>query len=128
MLPISVLFHCKGRSRRQPRQPKRIPRRRFMPRLDPLEDRTVLSTLTVTSPLDDGSSGTLRSVIASAHNNDKIVFAPSLNGDTITLDASRGQLSIAKKLDIEGPGASLLAISGNYADRVFAVNSGVSLT
>jgi hypothetical protein len=36
--------------------------------------------LTVTSALDNGSSGTLRSVIAGANNNDTIVFDTSLDG------------------------------------------------
>jgi hypothetical protein len=105
-----------------------LPRGRFVPRLESLEDRTVLSTLTVTSALDDGSSGTLRSVIAGAKKNDKIVFASNLDGDTITLAAASGQLAISKNLDIEGPGASLLAISGGNATRVFNVSTGVTLT
>jgi hypothetical protein len=71
----------------------------------------------VSSPLDNGSSGTLRAVIASAHKNDTIVFDPSLDGRTITLTPALGQLSITKNLDIEGPGASLLSISGGKASR-----------
>src|SRR5262249_39783056 len=38
----------------------------FRPRLEALEDRWMPSTLTVTSPLDDGSSSTLRAEIAAA--------------------------------------------------------------
>jgi hypothetical protein len=37
-----------------------------------LEDRRVPSTLTVTSAADNGASGTLRGIIASANNHDTI--------------------------------------------------------
>ena len=94
-------------------------RRRFRPRLEGLEDRTVLSTLTVTNALDSGA-GSLRAAIKAAGSGDTIVFAPSLNGQTITLTS--GELAISKSLDIEGPGAGLLAISGNDASRVFDVS------
>src|ERR1700687_2226424 len=56
----------------------------FRPCLECLEDRWVPSTLTVLNNLDSGA-GSLRAEIAAAHNNDKIVFAPSLDGQTITL-------------------------------------------
>jgi hypothetical protein len=104
------------------RASRRTPR--FVPRLEPLEDRTVPSTLTVSSAADDGSSGTLRAVIAAANPGDTIVFAKQLKGDTITL--IQGQLTISKNLDIEGPGADQLTISGNHASRVFEISSGVT--
>ena len=116
----------KARTRRAGRRPERLAPGRFVPRLEALEDRTVLSTLTVTSAADDGSSGTLRAVIASAHKGDTIVFDPSLDGQTITL--TQGQLAIKKSLDIEGPGASQLSISGNSASRVFAISNGPTVT
>ena len=40
-------------------------RRRFLPRVDLMEDRTLLSTLTVTNNKDSGS-GSLRALIAAA--------------------------------------------------------------
>jgi hypothetical protein len=97
-----------------------------VPALSVLEDRTVLSTLTVTSAADDGSSGTLRAVIGAAAPGDTIAFAKQLKGSTITLQ--QGQLSITKNLAIEGPGAAKLTISGGDASRVFDVTGGVSLT
>src|SRR6185436_20903526 len=53
------------------------------PRLEALEDRSLPSTLTVTSFADDGSSGTLRSAIAVANSGDTIQFANQLKGHTI---------------------------------------------
>src|SRR5215472_10990347 len=100
-------------------------RHRFRPRLEGLEERTVLSTLTVLNTLDKGA-GSLRDTITGAKSGDTIVFDPSLNGDTITLTSD--QLEINKNLDIEGPGASLLTISGNDANRVFDISGGLAVT
>src|SRR5947207_503436 len=90
--------------------------------VEALEDRYVPSTLTVTSVLDDGSTGTLRAVLSTAAQGDVITFAPTLNGQTITL--TQGQLTIAQDLTIQGPGAGLLAVSGNNASRVFNIEAG----
>src|SRR5262249_694317 len=97
-----------------------------VPRLEALEDRTVPSTLTVTSAADDGSAGTLRAVLASAHNGDTIHFAQPLAGKTITL--TQGQLLGNQSVDIDGPGADKLSASGNGAGRIFDVSGGTSVT
>jgi predicted outer membrane repeat protein len=95
----------------------------FRPRLESLEGRDVPSTLTVTNALD-GGAGSLRYEIARAHNKDTIVFAPSLNGQTITL--TKGELLITDSgLTIKGPGANLLTVSGGHASRVFEVAGNV---
>ena len=94
--------------------------RRFRPRLEALEDRWMPSTLTVTNNLDSGA-GSLRADIAAAKSGDTIVFAPSLDGKTITLTS--GELSITTGVTIQGPGASQLTVSGNNGYRVFEVNS-----
>src|SRR4051794_3432793 len=78
---------------------------RFQPGLDPMEDRTLLSTLTVTNNHDSGT-GSLRAAIAAAASGDTIDFAPSLDGRTIRLTS--GELAISTSLDIEGPGAHRL--------------------
>src|SRR6516164_63712 len=83
--------------------------RRFVPRVEGLEDRTVPSTLTVLNNFDSGA-GSLRDMIGHANSGDTIVFAPSLNGQTITLTSD--ELPIKNNLNIEGPGADNLAISG----------------
>ncbi len=99
--------------------------RPFAPRLEILEDRTVLSTWTVTNPADSGD-GSLRAVIATAQSGDQIVFDGSLQGQTITLTS--GELALTKDLDIEGPGADQLTISGNHASRIFSISGGVTVT
>src|SRR5262249_34324637 len=58
--------------------------RSFVPRLELLEDRTVLSTLTVTNSADSGD-GSLRAAIAAAQSGDQIVFDTTLKGQMITL-------------------------------------------
>jgi predicted outer membrane repeat protein len=95
---------------------QRRPVHRFRPTLEELEDRWVPSTLTVTNNLDSGKDS-LRAEIAAAKNGDTIVFAPGLNGQTITLTS--GELFINKNLTINGPGAGELTVSGNNASRVF---------
>jgi hypothetical protein len=108
---------------------RRIPnasyRNRLLLRLENLEDRTLPSTLTVLNNLDSGA-GPLRDAIGKAKSGDMIDFAASLNGQTITLTSD--QLTINKNLDIEGPGASLLTISGNDANRVFDISGGLTVT
>ncbi len=105
----------------------------FRPRLEALESRCVPSTLSVTSSSDGNSPfavGTLRQEIAAARPGDTIVFDPSLDGQTITLGG--GELEINKNLTIRGPGAGLLAVSGNRTSlaggsRVFGVDAGTTV-
>lgn len=99
--------------------------RQFVPRLELLEDRTVLSTLIVTNANDSGP-GSLRDTLGSANNGDTITFASNLAGQTIALTS--GQLVVSTNVDIEGLGASQLAVSGSGLSRVFAVNNGVTAT
>ena len=89
--------------------PRRPRRRRFAPRIDSLETRALLSTLVVTND-DDSGTGSLRQAIADAASGDTITFSHSLRGQTIMLTS--GALDITKSLDIDGPGASQLSVSG----------------
>ncbi|MCI0456464.1 MAG: hypothetical protein L0Z62_05730 [Gemmataceae bacterium] len=110
-----------GQGRRpQPHGRPVVPRRSFVPVLELLEDRTVPDTLTVQSNLDLGV-GSLRHTIAAAKNGDTILFAPTVQAITLT----SGALVLDKNLEIRGPSASQLSISGNDASRVFQVGSGV---
>ena len=85
-------------------------------RLEELECRNLPSTLMVLNNADSGPRS-LRDTIAAAQSGDRIVFDPSLAGQTITLTS--GELAINKSLTIMGPGAGQLAVSGNGAGRVF---------
>lgn len=84
---------------------------------------SMAATDTVTSLLDDGSAGTLRSVIANASAGDAIVIQV-----TGTIALTQGQLDINKSLTISGPGGASLAISGGNASIVFKVEAGITAT
>src|SRR3712207_4495617 len=76
---------------------------RCRPLMESLEDRRLLSTLTVTN-LQDSGAGSLRDAIALAASGDTIVFGSGLGGQTIGLTG--GELAINKSLTIQGtPGS-----------------------
>ena len=94
------------------------------------------ATITVNSTADPGvddAQCTLREAITSANTDtafggcvagsgaDTITFALPDDPSTISLNS---ELLIADDLQIDGPGASALTISGNDASRVFFVNPG----
>ena len=60
----------------------------------------------------------------SASAADAIVFAEGLQG---TIALTGGQLSITDHLTIDGPGAGLLAVSGNHQSRVFNISGGAAV-
>ena len=97
--------------RRQSTQPFR---RRL--RIEPLEDRRLLS-ITVNTLVDelDGSivdgDISLRDAIAAAPSGETINFAA-----TGTINLTLGQLSINQSLTINGPGANLLTIDASGSD------------
>ncbi len=108
--------------------------RRFLPGLEALEDRWVPSTFTVNSTGDLGTGsglvGDLRYCIAQANSNpgaDTIDFDSGVFATPQTIILSGGQLTLtdAATTTINGPAAGV-AISGNNASRVFAINAGKS--
>src|SRR5262245_56797294 len=105
--------------RRFLRFPRHAPHRRAgrQLRFDTLEDRCLLSTLTVLN-LQDNGAGSLRQAILSAASGDTINFQAGLSG---TIVLTSGELAVNKDLTISGLGADQLAISGNNASRVFHV-------
>jgi hypothetical protein len=77
----------------------------------------------VTSCADDGSAGTLRSVVGLAGSGDTIDLSglpgsdPTCTDSTITL--SQGEIAIAHNLNLQGPGADKLTIAAGGSNRVF---------
>jgi hypothetical protein len=97
-------------------------RRASGPRLEVLEDRTVLSTLVVQNNADSGS-GSLRAVIAAAQRGDTIVFAPKVHDIVLT----SGELDITQNLNIDGPSPGTLTIQrsaapGTPSFRIFDIS------
>ncbi len=78
------------------------------------------ATITVTSLADSGS-GSLRAAVTSAAAGDTINITA-----TGTLTLTSGEIAIAKNLNIVGPGASNLTISGNGSSRIFNIVAGSS--
>lgn len=88
-----------------------------------LEERVLMSTYTVTNLLDHGV-GSLRQAVVEANlhaGTDTIKFASSVHG-TITL--TTGQLTLTGSVNIDGPGAAGLTVSGDDASRAFLVSGG----
>jgi fibronectin-binding autotransporter adhesin len=86
--------------------------------------------VTTTSDHDDGtctlSDCTLREALNAANTisgPNTITFAPGVTG-TITLQAALGNLNITGDTTILGPGARMLAVSGNSVNRVFFISAG----
>jgi uncharacterized repeat protein (TIGR01451 family) len=80
------------------------------------------ATQTVTNCNDTGG-GSLRDAITNAAPGDNVAFALSPACSVITLAST---LDITKNLTITGPGASVLAVSGNSAVQDFNVSAGVT--
>jgi hypothetical protein len=104
----------------------RLRQPRCVPRLEALEDRTVLSPLLVTN-LNDSGAGSLRAAVQAADGTSGAVidFAKGLHG-TITLTS--GQLKVTSNMTIDGPGANLLTVSGDNASRIFDVSNSATAT
>ena len=125
-----MLIFDRANSSRRPRlglahKKKAGRRRRFTPGVDALELRALLSTFTVTNANDSGP-GSLRQQILVAPAGSTIRFANALKGQTIVL--STGALSVNKNVDIEGPGASQLSVSGGGLSQVIDVAAGTTVT
>ncbi len=101
-------------------------RRRFsQPRLELLEERTLLNVDMVENSNDSGA-GSLRDTIANATAGDTIEFDMSAGHVTSQIVLTGGELSLSANLTIVGPGATSLSISGNAASAVFNIQAGVT--
>lgn len=79
------------------------------------------TTLTVTNCADDGSEGSLRSVMGIAEAGD-VIDMSQLVCSTITLASGSIDFDV-DELTLQGPGQNALTIDGNNADRVFTIYS-----
>src|SRR5215207_608225 len=91
--------------------------------IESLEQREVPANFLVTN-LNDAGAGSLRQAVIDANGvgtNDVIQFQAGLTG-TITLTS--GQLTVTDDVDIQGPGAAVISVSGNNASRIFNIDDG----
>jgi hypothetical protein len=101
--------------------------RAYRPRLQVLEDRTLLSTYVVDHLADDlvgsGLSGSLRYCITNATDGDTINFGQGVAG---TIQLTGALPNLTHDISINGPGPDLLTVrrdtGGNY--RIFTVSAG----
>lgn len=79
---------------------------------------SVVNSLLDPGPQECLTTCTLRTAAGLSENGDTVTFDPALSG-TITLGA--GPIRLSKRQTITGPGASILAVDGNSATRVFDI-------
>ncbi len=91
---------------------------RFLPWLLVLDERTLLSNILTVTNTNDNGNGSLRADVAAAQAGDSIVFSPKIYGQTITL-TSGPIADTGTSLQIQGPGAALLTVSGNNQSGIF---------
>src|SRR6516164_2331852 len=114
---------------------------KFRPTFESLEERLVpamvklppaVITVNTLTDVDDssitGSTISLRDAIKYSPSGEKVEFASSLDGGTITLSSTLGTLDLAHTLTIDGQTGLTkgITVSGNKAVRVFQIDSGVT--
>src|SRR5262245_3061592 len=104
-----------GRQHKRQRRTDRPTRQRSRLVLESLEGRCVPSTV---SNLSDAGVGSLRQAIIDTPADGTVDFQAGLTG---TMTLTTGELAIGKDLTIDGPGASVITVSGNNASRVFDI-------
>jgi predicted outer membrane repeat protein len=112
------------------RSSRKSSRRRLLA-MEWLEDRKLLTTFTVNSTLDDGSTGTLRWAVGQANSTtgaNTIAFDATVFATPQTITLGTGVLSLTNTTGAEtitGPAAGV-TINGGGASGVFSINSGVT--
>jgi hypothetical protein len=93
--------------------------------LERLEHRTLPASFTVANTNDTGA-GSLRQAILDANalsGADTVQFAPTVFATPQTITLTTGELLVTDDLTIAGPGATILSVSGNNANRVVEINA-----
>ena len=85
---------------------------------------TAASNSLVVTNLNDSGPGSLREAIAAANNGDNITFA---NGLTGPIKLTSGELPIAHSVNVDGPSANVIIVSGNKSSRVFSIAGGLDV-
>ncbi len=97
----------------------------YRPGLVVLEDRLVLSTLTVTSSADDVTQNhTLRYAVAHAHSGDTILLTAAIKSPIVL---TNGELLLSQNVTIESVPGKTPSISGDGLSRVFEISAGASV-
>ena len=99
---------------------------RIRPCLETMENRILLTTRYVYSPVDNDGQYSLRTALSYAKSGDTIEFSPLIN--YIDLNLNYGPLRIDTNLTIEAPPGHVVEISGGYRTRDLIVGGGVNLT
>jgi hypothetical protein len=88
--------------------------------------RFILPTTFVVTTTADSGPGSLRDAIAETNANagaaDAIAFDPTVFSVPRTIGLSSGQLTFTDTVTIQGPGATLLMVSVNSANRIFLID------
>ncbi len=108
-------------------------RKRRKPDLLVLEDRRLLSTFTVTSTADNGSSHTLRWAVAQANAaTTASSIEVELGTSAATIKLTEGQLELSNTEGAitiyDGSGQGPVTVSGSGVSRVFQIDSQVTAT
>ncbi|MFI5454074.1 MAG: choice-of-anchor Q domain-containing protein [Isosphaerales bacterium] len=106
-------------------------RHRLRPVFLALEDRRLLSSFTVTSTADDGSTGTLRWAVTQANSDTSpSTIEIQLGTAPATITLSQGQLELSNTSESitinDGTGQGPVAINGNRRQRVFQIDPTVT--
>src|SRR5262245_30822147 len=113
------MAHCSRSGRRCADPPNH---RRSRLHLEALEGRCLPSTVT---NLDDAGAGSLRQAISDTPAGGTVDFQDGLHG---TIVLTTGELDIAKELTIAGPGADVIAVSGDHLSGVFMTSATVAIS
>jgi hypothetical protein len=81
----------------------------------------------VVTKATDAGAGSLRQVIADAADDSDVLFDPAVFSVPRTVTTAAGEMVIATRLTVLGPGADRLTLSGGNAGRIFRILAGVDV-